>query len=116
MVPPQNLIIGGHSQGCAMSLAVLLSLDYSIGEHRQGLGTGKRSLGYPLTLWTALRKSRQRTGLQSFLATGRQARWYHVRWESVQHNLCKIPDDIDDFCNFIAFKVGWELANATACA
>ncbi|CAK7271092.1 hypothetical protein SEPCBS119000_004423 [Sporothrix epigloea] len=30
-VPPQNLIIGGLSQGCAMSLAVLLSLEHPIG-------------------------------------------------------------------------------------
>ena len=30
-VPPQNLILGGLSQGCAMSLAVLLSLEYAIG-------------------------------------------------------------------------------------
>lgn len=30
-VPPQNLIIGGLSQGCAMSLAVLLCLDHPIG-------------------------------------------------------------------------------------
>ncbi|OAQ60381.1 acyl-protein thioesterase [Pochonia chlamydosporia 170] len=30
-VPPQNLIIGGLSQGCAMSLAILLSLKQSIG-------------------------------------------------------------------------------------
>ncbi|KAJ2967095.1 hypothetical protein NQ176_g9835 [Zarea fungicola] len=30
-VPPQNLIIGGLSQGCAMSLAVLLCLDGPVG-------------------------------------------------------------------------------------
>lgn len=30
-VPPQNLILGGLSQGCAMSLAVLLCLHHSIG-------------------------------------------------------------------------------------
>ncbi|KAF5972893.1 acyl thioesterase [Fusarium coicis] len=28
---PQNLIIGGHSPSCAISLAVLLSLDHSVG-------------------------------------------------------------------------------------
>lgn len=31
MVPPQNLIIGGLSQGCAMSLPILLSLNQPIG-------------------------------------------------------------------------------------
>ena len=30
-VQPQNLVIGGLSQGCAMSLAILLSLEHSIG-------------------------------------------------------------------------------------
>lgn len=30
-VPPQNLILGGLSQGCAMTLAVLLCLDHPIG-------------------------------------------------------------------------------------
>lgn len=30
-VPPQNLILGGLSQGCAMSLAVLLCLEHPIG-------------------------------------------------------------------------------------
>ncbi|KAF7544931.1 hypothetical protein G7Z17_g9566 [Cylindrodendrum hubeiense] len=30
-VPPQNIIIGGLSQGCSMSLAVLLCLEYPIG-------------------------------------------------------------------------------------
>ncbi|OAA60086.1 Phospholipase/carboxylesterase/thioesterase [Cordyceps fumosorosea ARSEF 2679] len=30
-VPPQNLVLGGLSQGCAMALAVLLCLDHPIG-------------------------------------------------------------------------------------
>ncbi|KAI0423376.1 phospholipase/carboxylesterase [Xylaria sp. FL1042] len=30
-VPPTNIIIGGLSQGCAMSLSVLLSLEYPLG-------------------------------------------------------------------------------------
>lgn len=30
-VPPENLILGGLSQGCAMSLAVLLCLEHAIG-------------------------------------------------------------------------------------
>ncbi len=30
-IPPSNIVLGGLSQGCAMSLSVLLSLDYCIG-------------------------------------------------------------------------------------
>jgi predicted esterase len=30
-IPPQNIILGGLSQGCAMALFVLLSLDFSVG-------------------------------------------------------------------------------------
>lgn len=30
MIPPQNIILGGLSQGCAMALFVLLSLDFPV--------------------------------------------------------------------------------------
>ncbi|KAG9501897.1 hypothetical protein J7337_007598 [Fusarium musae] len=43
-----------------------------------------------LAPYTTLPKGRQRARLQSFLALGRQTRRYHVRWESVQYNFCRI--------------------------
>ena len=46
MVPPQNMILGGLSQGCAMSLSILLCLDHPIGGYidMSGLPTYQKDL------------------------------------------------------------------------
>ncbi|PNP75958.1 hypothetical protein FNYG_10818 [Fusarium nygamai] len=173
MVPPQNLIIGGLSQGCAMSLAVLLSLDHSIGGYigMSGFLTYQDDLesvvndevdsdnpfSHPsgpqdttvhasavkaqelerdlLDLDPLDRSSQEKTAYQTpvFLGHGKadekvpcalgeraaqflQDAGYQVEWKCYENqgHWYKIPDEIDDICNFIALKVGWELVNAIA--
>ncbi|KAF5572182.1 acyl thioesterase [Fusarium pseudoanthophilum] len=50
----------------------------------------RKELFWTLTPWSAPRKRRQHTKLQSFLAMGRQTRRYPVRWETVQHSLFRM--------------------------
>ncbi|KPM35902.1 hypothetical protein AK830_g10679 [Neonectria ditissima] len=163
-VPAQNLIIGGLSQGCAMSLAILLSLEHSIGGYIgiSGYLTYQSDLESAVNdeddsdnpfadpnsiveasavkaqrverdlLGLALldHRSQEKTAFQTpvFLGHGQAddkvpyalGEWaaqlmrdagYQVDWKCYENqgHWYKIPDEIDDICNFIAFKVGWEV-------
>ncbi|KAF4460115.1 acyl- thioesterase [Fusarium albosuccineum] len=171
-VKPQNLIIGGLSQGCAMSLAVLLSLEHPVGGYIGMSGF----LTYQSDLETAVKDEddddnpfedsdeaeeqtstvkaqamqRDILGLELLdhpshdatafttpvflghgevdekvpLALGEGAAQlmrdagYQVDWKCYQNqgHWYKIPDEIDDVCNFIASKVGWEITKPVASA
>lgn len=170
-VQPQNLMIGGLSQGCAMSLAVLISLDYSIGGYigMSGYLTYQDDLesvvqdeddsdsdnpfASPSDTQDATMESgavkaqvlerdllglsflscpsQDKTAYQTpvFLGHGKedekvpcalgqraaqlmQDAGYEVDWKCYENqgHWYKIPDEIDDICNFITLKVGWEVA------
>lgn len=172
-VQPQNLIIGGLSQGCAMSLAVLLSLEHPIGGYigMSGYLTYQDDLESVVqdevdsdnpfsnpseqqdtTMDTssvraqALERdlldlepldcpSQEKTACQTpvFLGHGKaddkvpfalgdgaaqflRSAGYQVEWKCYENqgHWYKIPDEIDDICNFIVMKVGWELVKPTA--
>ncbi|GAB0139377.1 hypothetical protein EsHS_00000031 [Epichloe bromicola] len=167
-VQPQNLIIGGLSQGCAMSLAVLLSLEHSIGGYigMSGYLTYQDDLesvikdevdsdnyfAHPsepqdptaeasavkvqalerdiLDLNSLDCPSQEKTAYQTpvFLGHGKadekvpcalgegaarvlRDAGYQVEWKCYENqgHWYRIPDEIDDICDFIAFKVGWEV-------
>ncbi|KAF5000639.1 hypothetical protein FDECE_11176 [Fusarium decemcellulare] len=168
-VQPQNLILGGLSQGCAMSLAVLLSLEHSVG----GFVGMSGYLTYQSDLETAIKDeidddnpfedlegsneqtsavkaqalqrdllslhfldhpSQDTTAFKTpvFLGHGKEddkvpyklgegaARLirdagYQVEWKCYENqgHWYKIPNQIDDICQFMASKVGWEVIEAT---
>ncbi|KAF5122556.1 Acyl-protein thioesterase 1 [Metarhizium anisopliae] len=172
-VQPQNLIIGGLSQGCAMSLAVLLSLEHPIGGYigMSGFLTYQDELedavqddidsddpftrpsesqdaavqASPvkaqvlerdlLSLPSLECPSKEKTACRTpvFLGHGmadEKVPWvlgeaaaelmrnvgYQVEWKCYQDqgHWYKIPDEIDDICNFIVSRVGWEVARPIA--
>ncbi|UNI22863.1 hypothetical protein JDV02_008710 [Purpureocillium takamizusanense] len=171
-VQPQNLIIGGLSQGCAMSLAVLLSLEHSIGgyigmsgylTYQEDLesviddevdsddpfarpsGSQDTAVESNAVKAQALERdlldldplecaSLEKTAHQTPVLLGHgkadekvpyalgegaaqvlQNAGYQVEWKCYddQGHWFKIPDEIDDICNFIASKVGWEVVKPT---
>lgn len=172
-VQPQNLIIGGLSQGCAMSLAVLLSLEHPIGGYigMSGFLTYQDELedavqddidsDDPFTRPSESRDAAVQTSpvkaqvlerdllslpalecpsqekmacrTPVFLGHGmadEKVPWvsgeaaaqvvrnagYQVEWKCYkdQGHWYKIPDEIDDICNFIVSRVGWDIARPIA--
>ncbi|KAJ3531754.1 hypothetical protein NM208_g8739 [Fusarium decemcellulare] len=168
-VQPQNLILGGLSQGCAMSLAVLLSLEHPVA----GFIGMSGYFTYQCDLESAIKDevdgdnpfedpdepdeqtsavkaqvlqrdllgldffdhpSQDTTAVKTpvFLGHGEEDdkvpyqlgegaaqlirdAGYQVDWKCYQNqgHWYKIPDQIDDICDFIVSKVGWEVIKAT---
>ncbi|KAI8632954.1 phospholipase/carboxylesterase [Xylariaceae sp. FL1651] len=130
-IPPTSIILGGLSQGCAMSLSILLSLEYQIGGYFGMCGferdllcidTPQGSTAYqngtasltPIFLGHGDADEKKPYALGEAAARTTCAAGFSVEWKLYPGlgHWYRIPEVIDDIVEFIRNRVGWKMTTA----